>query len=30
VRDFVDRRLTLVTSVVAVGIVGGFLMLKVF
>ena len=30
VRDFVDRRLTLVTSVVAVGIVGCFLMLKVF
>jgi len=28
VRDFIDRRLTLVTTVVAVGIVGGFLLLK--
>ncbi|MGE0226486.1 MAG: YqaA family protein [Acetobacteraceae bacterium] len=30
VRDFIDRRLTLVTSTVAVGIVGGFLVLRVF
>ena len=29
VRDFIERRLTLVTSAVAVGIVGGFLVLKV-
>jgi membrane protein YqaA with SNARE-associated domain len=28
VRDFIERRLTLVTSAVAVGIVGGFLALK--
>jgi membrane protein YqaA with SNARE-associated domain len=28
VRDFIDRRLTLVTSALAVGIVGGFLALK--
>jgi membrane protein YqaA with SNARE-associated domain len=29
VREFIDRRLTLVTSAVAVGVVGGFLILKV-
>ena len=28
VRDFIDRRLTLVTTGVAVGIIGGFLALK--
>ena len=28
VRDFIERRLTLVTSAVAAGIVGGFLALK--
>ena len=28
VRDFIERRLTLVTSAVAVGIVGGFLALR--
>ena len=28
IRDFIDRRLTLVTSLVAAGIVGGFLVLK--
>ncbi|HVZ10186.1 YqaA family protein [Rhodopila sp.] len=30
VRDFIERRLTLVTSAVAAGVVGGFLVLKVF
>ena len=28
IRDFIERRLTLVTTVVAVGIVGGFLLLR--
>ncbi len=28
VRDFIDRRLTLVTTLVALGVVGGFLLLK--
>jgi membrane protein YqaA with SNARE-associated domain len=28
VRDFIERRLTLVTSLLAIGIVGGFLLLK--
>jgi hypothetical protein len=30
VRDFIDRRLTLVTTGVAVGIIGGFLALRLF
>jgi hypothetical protein len=30
IRDFIDRRLTLVTSLVALGVVGGFLALKLF
>jgi len=30
IRDFIDRRLTLVTSLVAAGVVGGFLVLKLF
>lgn len=30
VRDFIERRLTLVTSAVAAGIVGGFLVLRLF
>ncbi|MBS0562727.1 MAG: DedA family protein [Proteobacteria bacterium] len=30
IRDFIDRRLTLVTSLIAAGIVGGFLVLKLF
>ncbi len=28
VRDFIERRLTLVTSLLAAGIIGGFLMLR--
>jgi hypothetical protein len=28
VREFIERRLTLVTSMVAVGIVGGFVVLR--
>ena len=28
VRDFIERRLSLVTSAVAVGVIGGFLALK--
>ena len=28
VREFIERRLTLVTSVAAAGVVGGFLVLK--
>jgi energy-converting hydrogenase Eha subunit E len=28
IRDFIERRLTLVTSVAAVGVVGGFLALR--
>ena len=28
VRDFIERRLTLVTSVVAAGVVGGFVLLR--
>jgi membrane protein YqaA with SNARE-associated domain len=30
IRDFIERRLTLVTSLVAAGVVGGFLVLKLF
>jgi membrane protein YqaA with SNARE-associated domain len=30
VRDFIERRLTLVTSAVAAGVVGGFLVLRLF
>jgi membrane protein YqaA with SNARE-associated domain len=30
VRDFIERRLTLVTSAVAVGVIGGFLLLRLF
>jgi membrane protein YqaA with SNARE-associated domain len=30
IRDFIDRRLTLVTSLVAAGVLGGFLVLKLF
>jgi membrane protein YqaA with SNARE-associated domain len=30
IREFIDRRLTLVTSLVAAGVVGGFLVLKLF
>lgn len=30
VRDFIERRLTLVTSLLAAGIVGGFVMLRLF
>jgi hypothetical protein len=28
VRDFIERRLTLVTSLLAAGVVGGFLILR--
>jgi uncharacterized membrane protein YdjX (TVP38/TMEM64 family) len=30
IRDFIERRLTLVTSLVAAGVVGGFLVLRLF
>jgi hypothetical protein len=30
VKDFIERRLTLVTTVIAVGIVGGFVALRLF
>jgi len=30
VRDFIERRLTLVTSLLAAGVIGGFLILRVF
>jgi membrane protein YqaA with SNARE-associated domain len=30
VRDFIERRLTLVTSLLALGVIGGFVMLRVF
>jgi hypothetical protein len=30
VRDFIERRLTLVTSLLALGVIGGFVVLRLF